>query len=249
MKLLKYLANLGYGTRRDVARMLADGRVCVADGSKLRDGDGVAHDDIRLDGAPLDPAPGVVIMLHKPPDTVCSTKGPERLVYELLPPRFLLRSPVLATVGRLDRETTGLLLLTDDGVLNHRLTSPRSHVAKTYRATLATALHDHDLQRLAAGTLCLAGETSPLMPALLEMLDECIVLVTIAEGRYHQVRRMFAAVGNHVTALHRVQVGTLTLGELPPGDWRVLDADDVARLFAPATSRPASYPISSPAAP
>ena len=237
VKLLKHLANLGYGSRRHVAQLFADGRVRHVDGHRLHDGDAVALDDVRVDGAALDPAPGVVIMLHKPVDYVCATQGDEDLVYRLLPSRFVLRAPVIAPVGRLDRDTSGLLLLTDNGALNHRLTSPRAHVPKTYTVILANDLRGDEPARLAAGTLMLESERTPLKPATLEVLSARHVRVTITEGRYHHVRRMFAALENHVIALHRESVGPLTLAGLPVGAWRTLTTHEVARLNEPSLLR------------
>ncbi|PKM05246.1 MAG: 16S rRNA pseudouridine(516) synthase, partial [Gammaproteobacteria bacterium HGW-Gammaproteobacteria-7] len=154
-----------------------------------------------------------------------------RVVYDLLPPRFRLRKPLLSTVGRLDRDTSGLLLMTDDGQLLHRITSPRSRLAKVYRATLAEDLAGSEAALFASGTLQLESETTPLAPAGLEPIGPRLARVTLHEGRYHQVRRMFAAVGNHVHALHRESIGGLSLGDLDPGQWRILDSDDRARLF------------------
>lgn len=222
MSLIKYLANLGYGTRREVTGMVADGRVTIMEGALSSADSAFRHADVRIDGAPLDPAPGVVIALNKPAGYVCSTQDVPPLVYELLPPRFLRRTPIMATVGRLDRDTTGLLLLTDDGALNHRLTSPRTHSTKTYVATLADALRGDEVSHFASGTLILNGETSPLAPARLSPIDAKVAELTITEGRYHQVRRMFAAVGNHVVTLERTAIGALTLPDLPSGSWRVL---------------------------
>ena len=222
MKALKYLANLGYGTRREVGRLLYDQRVTRRDGSTVRDADAIDHDDIHIDGEPLDPPPGTVIMLHKPVGYSCSTKDTSRLIYELLPPRFLQRTPVMASIGRLDRDTSGLLLLTDDGQVNHRLSSPKARLPKIYEARLATDLRGDEAETFASGTLMLANEATPLRPALLEVIDARSVRVTLMEGRYHQVRRMFAAVGNHVEALHRSAIGGLTLGGLDDGQWRLL---------------------------
>ena len=137
MSLIKYLANLGYGSRREVTELVAMGRVSGTDGVRLGANDGWSHGELRVDGQPLDPAPGALLMLHKPIGYVCSTRDVPPLIYELLPARFLRRTPIVAAVGRLDRETSGMLLLTDDGALNHRLTSPRSHLSKTYRVTVA----------------------------------------------------------------------------------------------------------------
>jgi len=119
MKLLKLIANLGYGSRKQVAAMFREGRITDGAGGVLYADDAIAHADVRIDGEPLDPAQGVVLMLHKPVGYTCSTRDPGRVVYDLLPPRFRLRNPVISPVGRLDRDTSGLLLLTDDGALLH----------------------------------------------------------------------------------------------------------------------------------
>src|SRR5690606_2934652 len=134
MKLVKHLANLGYGSRKEVAWMFREGRVTDANGEVLYADDPLDHDNVRVDGEPLDPPPGLVLMLHKPAGYTCSTRDPGRIVYDLLPPRFRLRNPVLSTVGRLDRDTTGLLLMTDDGQLLHRIVSPKSKLPKVYEA-------------------------------------------------------------------------------------------------------------------
>ena len=231
VKLLRYLANLGYGTRRDVEWMLREGRVTDADGEVLYGDDKVPHEAIRIDGEPLDPAPGLVLLLNKPTGVTCSTKDHGRLVYDLLPERFALRDPVVSTVGRLDRDTSGLLLMTDDGQLLHRITSPKSGLDKVYEATLAQDLRGDEAATFASGELLLEGEHKPLLPAELEVTGPRTARLTLHEGRYHQVRRMFAAVGNHVESLHRAQVGGLTLTDLAPGQWRYLDSADIDRLF------------------
>ncbi|MEP6780452.1 MAG: pseudouridine synthase, partial [Gemmatimonadaceae bacterium] len=150
--------------------------------------------------------------------------------YELLPPRFRSRSPVMAPIGRLDKDTSGLLLLTDDGQLNHRVTSPKSHLPKVYYAELATDLRGDEVELFASGTMVLEGETEALKPVALRVLSARAAELTLIEGRYHQVRRMFAAVGNHVDALHRVSIGSLSLGALTPGQWRVLDQNEIEQL-------------------
>ena len=231
MKVIKYLANLGYGNRREVSRMMYEQRVTRRDGSIVREHDAFVHDELLIGGEPLDPAPGAVLMLHKPVGYVCSTKDTSRVIYELLPPRFPRRTPAMAPIGRLDRDTSGLLLITDDGQINHRLSSPRTHLPKIYEARLASDLRGDEAEIFASGTLMLASETTPLQPATLEVVVARSVRVTLMEGRYHQVRRMFAAVGNHVESLHRSAIGGLELGSLEPGNWRVLAALDLSRLL------------------
>lgn len=239
MKLLRLIANLGYGSRKQVQAMFREGRITDSDGDVLYADDPARHEGVQVDGEPLDPPIGMLVMLHKPVGYTCSTKDQGRLVYDLLPPRFRLRNPVLSTVGRLDRETSGLLLLTDDGQLLHRIISPRSNLGKVYDATLARELAGTEAAAFASGELMLESETTPLKPAVLEVTGPRQARVVLTEGRYHQVRRMFAALGNHVESLHRSQVGGLGLQGLEPGEWRLADAADQALLFgvqAPASN-------------
>ncbi|KCZ46814.1 pseudouridine synthase [Hyphomonas pacifica] len=217
-QLAKYLANLGYGSRKEVEAAIRRGRVT---------GEG---ESLRFDGEPVDPAPGMVILMNKPAGFTCSRQDQGNLVYELLPPRYLKRTPALSTVGRLDADTTGLLLFTDDGKLLHKLISPKPGTPKTYEATLARPLEGHEAELFASGALMLRGEDKPLLPATLQITGERTARLTITEGRYHQVRRMFAAAGNHVEALHRASFGPLILGDLPEGEWRLLSAEEISAL-------------------
>jgi 16S rRNA pseudouridine516 synthase len=232
MKLVKLIANLGYGSRKEVARMFREGRVTDAAGEVLYADDRVEHAGIRVDGEPLDPPAGMVLLLHKPVGYTCSTRDPGRIVLDLLPPRYRLRAPLLSTVGRLDRDTSGALLLTDDGALLHRIVSPRTKLPKAYEATLARDLRGDEAALFASGTLLLESEDTPLAPARLHASGPRQAQLVLTEGRYHQVRRMFAAVGNHVEALHRSRIGGLGLGDLAPGQWRQLDAPDLDALFS-----------------
>ena len=230
VSLARYLARLGYGTRKECERLVASRQVRSASGAILRDADPFAHEDVRLDGAPLDPPPGSVVLLHKPVGYVCSTRDRPPLVYDLASPRWLQRTPVLATVGRLDADTSGLLLLTDDGPLNHQLTSPRWHLPKGYDVTLADPLRGEEAEQFASGTLRLQGDDAPLRPAVLTAQAPRQLRLTIREGRYHQVRRMFAAVGHHVVTLHRATFGPLDLTGVALGHWRVLSPEEVSGL-------------------
>ena len=236
MKLLRRIANLGYGSRKEVTAMFRDGRITHANGDVLYADDALdehaSHEDVRVDGEPLDPPPGLLLMLHKPVDYTCSRKDEGHIVYELLPPRFALRDPALSSVGRLDRDTSGLLLMTDDGALLHRIQSPKGNIAKVYEATLARPLRGDEVKLFASGKLMLESETEPLLPAELEVIEPQRARLTLHEGRYHQARRMFAAVGNHVETLHRASVGGLALGDLPSGQWRALDDAQRLRIFS-----------------
>ena len=234
MKLVKLIANLGYGSRRDVAAMFREGRITMPDGDVLYADDKVEHAQIHIDGEPLDPPAGIVLMLHKPIGVTCSTRDAGHIVYDLLPPRYRLRDPALSSVGRLDRQTSGLLLFTDDGALLHRIISPRAQIAKVYAATLAQDLRGDEATTFASGGLMLESEKTPVAAAMLSVLSPRNAQITVSEGRYHQVRRMFAAVGNHVESLHRVACGGLLLGDLPAGEWRMLGHDEISRIFAAA---------------
>ncbi|KQT69496.1 16S rRNA pseudouridine(516) synthase [Methylobacterium sp. Leaf465] len=238
LRLDRLLANMGYGSRREIALLTRAGLV-VLDGSPLRDADQripVTPDlaqRMTVDGAALDPPPGLTLMLHKPLGVTCSHKEAGPLVYGLLPDRWRRRDPALSTVGRLDKETSGLLLLTDDGALLHRIIAPKANVAKRYRVALDRPLKGDEGTVLASGTLMLEGEEKPLLPVGFEAKGETGAVVTLHEGRYHQVRRMFAALGNHVTALHRDRVGGLGLpDDLAPGEYRVLGPAEIAAIFA-----------------
>jgi len=225
----KFLGNLGYGTRRDVQAMVAREEVVL-------DGEVIDFPDQRIylqpnlatrlavGGEPLEPLPGMLVMLHKPVGVTCSHRKEEApLVSSLLPPRWRQRDPQLSTIGRLDKDTSGLLLLTDDGQFLHRVISPKSNVPKRYHVTLDRPLKGHEQAALAAGTLMLEQENKPLLPVEMDIINDTTVFVILREGRYHQVRRMFAALGNHVTALHRDRIGSLHLPQdLMAGHYRLL---------------------------
>lgn len=238
MRLDRLLANLGYGSRKEMHGLVAAGEV-ILDGVEITDANAriaIGPDlpaRMTIMGAPIDPPPPVVIMLHKPVGVVCSHKETGRRIYDLLPPRWRVRDPALSSVGRLDKDTSGLLLITDDGGFLHRVISPKRHVPKSYIATLDRPLTGEEGAVFAAGTLMLESEEKPLLPAILEPLSETKARLIIEEGRYHQVRRMFAAVGNHVVDLHRDRIGGLILpDDLVPGAHRVLPAATAELVFA-----------------
>ncbi|MEW6599188.1 MAG: 16S rRNA pseudouridine(516) synthase [Pseudomonadota bacterium] len=240
-RLDRLLSNMGYGTRREVQGLVRAGCVTL-NGAVVSAADmrlAVAPElsqRMRVNGARLDPPPGMALMLHKPLGVTCSHKEAGPLVYDLLPRRWRARDPAISTVGRLDKDTSGLLLLTDDGALLHKIISPRQHVAKRYVATLARPLQGYEAARFASGALMLEGDDKPLAPARLEVLSPTTARLTVTEGRYHQVRRMFAAVGNHVEALHRDRIGGLDLPpNLAPGTYRLMTPEDIAAVFAPET--------------
>jgi 16S rRNA pseudouridine516 synthase len=236
-RLDRLLANMGYGSRREVQQLVHGGLVTL-DGAEIEDADrriAVTRDlseRMRIQGKPLDPPPGLALMLHKPLGVTCSHKEAGPLVYGLLPERWRRRDPAISTIGRLDKDTSGLLLMTDDGTLLHRIISPRAHIPKRYRVALDRPFRGDEAAIFAAGTLMLEGEDKPLLPARMDIISSTEAYLTLTEGRYHQVRRMFAAVGNHVTVLHRDRIGSLALPEdLEPGQFRLLSETDLALVL------------------
>ncbi len=237
-RLDRLLANLGYGSRKEVQALVAGGKVAL-DGQTVKDSgariavDATLSQRMTIRGLPVDPPAPLALIMHKPLGVTCSHKEDGEKIYDLLPRRWRLRDPALSTVGRLDKDTSGLILITDDGDFLHRVISPKRHVPKTYFVTLDRPLDGSEGEVFAAGTLMLEGEEKPLLPAQLDVVDEKTARLTITEGRYHQVRRMFAAVGNHVAGLHRERIGGLILpADLEPGQYRILPTGDAEGVFA-----------------
>lgn len=233
----KLLSSMGYGSRSEMARMAKAGGITL-DAADLLDVSQripITPDlptRMEIDGEALDPLAGMVILLNKPLDMTCSHKEDGALVYDILPERWKQRNPAISTIGRLDKQTSGLLLLTDDGDLLHRVISPKRHVKKVYRARLARPLDGSEGDLFASGQLMLEGENKPLAPAELEVVSETEALLSVTEGRYHQVRRMFAATGNHVEDLHRERLGGLSLPDgMAPGQWKLLSEAEIALIF------------------
>jgi 16S rRNA pseudouridine516 synthase len=189
--------------------------------------------DVELDGEPLDHPFGLTVVYHKPLGTVCSRKEEGRIIFEDFPERWLDRKPPLSSVGRLDKDTSGLLIVTDDGQLNHYLTSPKHHISKTYAVTLDSPLQGDEVEIFASGKLMLEADDKPCLPAELTITGKNTAQVVLHEGRYHQVRRMFAAVGNHVTALERTHIGKLSLQSLSlqAGEYQSIESQTLKKLI------------------
>lgn len=176
------------------------------------------------------------VLLHKPAGTECSQKpSAHPSIYTLLPAPLRQRPNKgaiqgLQAVGRLDQDTTGLLLLSDDGQFIHRMSSPKKHVPKVYRVTTKHPITDAMVAKLMVGVV-LDDDPKPVKAAACERLEDCVLDLTLTEGKYHQVKRMLAAVGNRVEGLHRWKIGALALpADLAPGQWRWLSAEDLAAL-------------------
>ena len=232
----RLLSNLGYGSRKEMAMAIKNGWLEV-DGVRMTDPSGaidlalVRQGRILFDDEPLDPPAPLTVMLHKPLGVTCSLKDAGPIVYDLLPPRWKLRNPVLSPIGRLDKYSTGQLLFTDDGDLLHRVTHPRTHALKHYSVTLRDVLKGNEAALFVSGDFMLAEDEKPLKPAHWTQTGEQCGTMVLSEGKFHQIRRMFEALGNEVVTLHRYQTGGLVLGDLAEGTWRILQADEVALLL------------------
>ncbi len=237
MQVSQVLYSQGFGSRRECAALLANGRVRVpgrADAQPVED----PHLELDTEGLVIEIGgqswpfhDKAVLLLHKPAGFECSRK-PHRhpSVLQSLP--LPLQRRGVQPVGRLDADTTGLLLLTDDGALIHRLTSPRHHVPKVYEATTRHAVDNALVQRLLDGVQLL-DEDRPVRAAACRSIGTHQLELTLTEGKYHQVKRMVAAAGNRVDALHRSRFGTLSLpADLPPGEWRWLTPEAVVAISA-----------------
>lgn len=219
-----WLSNLGYCTRGETKKFLKMFEVC-ANGTRIfNPSTKVLHHELTIEGEMIDPV-SLTMVMYKPQGVVCSHKDDGKLIYSLLPQRWQYRNPKIATVGRLDRDTSGIILITDDGELNHKLTSPKNDIVKIYEVHLAHPLKGDEGDIFASGSLMLHGEEKPLLPAKMEVIDETTVRLEIVEGRYHQVKRMFGAVGNRVIKLHRTQFGEYNLEGLKEGEFQVLIND------------------------
>lgn len=229
-RLDQLLSSLGYCSRREAMAFVKEGRVKLGGVVVKRSDQRVDAALITVDDQPLEAPDGLLAMLHKPVGYACThseDEGPT--IYDLLPSHWPERNPAVTSVGRLDKDTSGLLLVTDIGSLVHRHTSPKSDVAKVYVVEV-----DHDLDAslieiFAKGDLMLRSEDKPCLPATLEIVAPRTARLTITEGRYHQVRRMFASQGWQVEKLHREKFGPYELGDLAEGEWQMISLEQESR--------------------
>lgn len=233
MRLDRFLCTAGLGSRSDVkkliqkSRITADGVICKDPSFKIDEN----HTAVMFDGKPVIYKKNVYFMLNKPQGIISASRADlrnpdERCVVDLISEE---KHRSLFPVGRLDRDTEGLLLITDDGVLAHSLLSPSKHVNKTYLVGLRRELSPEDITKLEAGVDI--GDDTPTRPASVSEINKTSVYITIHEGRFHQVKRMFEAVGNEVLTLKRISMGSLTLDpELKPGEYRELTEDELTGL-------------------
>ena len=247
MQLQDILYSQGFGTRRVCAGLVQQGWVSVRNGTAPGDAEYAVCSNAAADFEPeglLLRVQGVewpchskaYILLHKPGGTECSQKpSTYPSIYTLLPPPLRQRPSKSAVqgvqaVGRLDQDTTGLLLLSDDGQFIHRMSSPKKHVPKVYQVTTKHPVDEEQISRLLAGVV-LDDDPQPVKAAACEQTASHQVDLTLTEGKYHQVKRMLAAVGNRVERLHRSRIGALELpATLAPGEWKWLDQDELGLL-------------------
>ncbi len=217
------LSRYGYCSRREAHAWARAGRITL-DGVPLKDtSERVDAKSVLVDGASVEAVDGLLAMFHKPLAVVCSRDGREGpSVFDLLPPQWSQRNPPVASVGRLDKDTTGLLLITDAGEWVHRWTSPKHNHEKTYEVTFEGEPKPGMVEWFASGALRLEGEGRCCLPAKLVFEGPGRALLHLVEGRFHQVRRMFAAAGLTVIRLHRPRFGPYELGDLAEGSWRLL---------------------------
>ncbi len=217
-----HLSSLGYCTRSEAKKFLRIYELYVKEIRVFDPSIKAYHNDIKVNNEALDPET-ITILLNKPSGFICSHNDAGSLIYALIPQRWNRRNPKISTIGRLDVDTTGAIILTDNGALNHKLSSPKSDVSKIYEATLAVPLKGDEKEIFASGEVMLNGEKKPLLPAKLEILSPTHVRLEICEGKYHQVKRMFAAVGNRVLSLHRVSFAEFSVEDLKEGEYKFIE--------------------------
>jgi 16S rRNA pseudouridine516 synthase len=238
LKLQQILFSQGFGTRRECSALIAQGAVVIEDEIQRDTEKNFAVDGLIfcVNGTPWLFCERAYLMLNKPAGFECSHKPKDwPSVYELLPSPLRLRPGKSAVdgvqaIGRLDQDTTGLLIFSDDGQFIHRMASPKHHVPKRYAVTTKHAVDDAAIAALLAGVV-LNDDPEPVAAAACERVSDCVIHLTLTEGKYHQVKRMLAAVGNRVEALHRAQIGGLKLDpDLAEGQWRWLTAEDLTAI-------------------
>ncbi len=222
-RLDQLLSSCGYCSRSEARLWARGGRIQVRGQVVKAADEKFLPEEVVVDGEPLESPEGILVMFHKPAGCVCSHDEREgQRVFDLLPARWLKRNPPVTTVGRLDKDATGVLIITDRGDLVHRWTSPKHHVPKLYEVTVDRDLDPKLIALFASGELRLEEEPKPCLPAKLEIISAREARVELTEGKYHQVKRMFATQGCIVTRLHRSRFGEFELGDLPVGQWRKL---------------------------
>lgn len=226
IRLDKLLSNLGYGSRKEIQYIAWSGAI-THKGKILKDvSTKVEPEDILINDEKID-ASKLIIVMNKPKGFICSHNDSAKLIYSLLPTRWQQRNPKISTIGRLDIDTSGVILLTDDGSLNHALTTPKKNITKIYEVELASALRGDEIEIFNSGEMMLKGESKPCLPSKLTIKDSHHATVELTEGRYHQVKRMFGYVGNRVVSLHRSGFANIKVDDLKEGEFKIITYDDI----------------------
>lgn len=236
LRLDKLLSNLGYCSRKEVVLLVKQKRVHRSGALVQRHDETVSLEEaysgvLTLDGEALDRPSPFTIMLNKPEGYICSHDERGSLVYDLLPERWKLRNPPLSCAGRLDKDSTGQVIITDDGDLLHKIIHPKYHAPKWYQVSLEYPLQGNEAELFASGCFCMQGDSKPLKSAEWKAKDLHSGIMRLHEGRFRQIRRMFETLGNRVVTLHRFQTGGLKLGDLKAGEYRILTQSDLHEIF------------------
>ncbi|KAN0040674.1 hypothetical protein ACTA71_009012 [Dictyostelium dimigraforme] len=236
LRVERILSNLGVCERSRVPQFLKERRVTVL-GKKATPSTRANVKDIKIEGKPIENGGPLHIAVHKPSGYICSTvnDGDHKIIYDILPKEFFKRKPTLSIAGRLDKWVTGLVVMSQDGKLVDRIITPKDDgCGKDYEVVLKDKIVGDEAEAFESGKMMLRGETEPCKPAKLEILDveKNKVKVTLFEGRYHQIRRMFASTENKAVEIHRTRIGPVELGELGLGKWRYLTETEIKDLYA-----------------
>lgn len=222
-RLDQILSHYGYCSRSEARALIKNGQVTV-NGEPAKSADQKADPTtVLIDGQPIEAPGGLLVLFYKPEGYVCSHDHREGAnIYDILPAQWSRRNPPITSVGRLDKDTTGVLFVTDEGSIVQRWTSPKHKVPKVYDVTLNRDLDRRLVELFASGTLLLEGEDKPCAPARLEIIAPREARLELTEGKYHQVKRMFGSQGYEVLKLHRSRFGDFDLAGLGPGEWRAI---------------------------
>ena len=230
IKIGKFLSSKGYGSRKEIKHAIKN-RLISEDGILVEGFDDlVMPSKVFFKGKKVDFYNKINIMINKPKGYVCTRVG-ENSIFNLLPEIWLNRRPKVNTVGRLDKDTSGMILITDDGLFLHKIISPKHKVSKVYKVKLEKKIGTIEKKIFESGKLIIKNESKPCKPVLFNQIDSFNVILTMYEGKYHQIKKMFSACGNQVVELSRIQLGSLTIENLKLGEWKELTKKDVGLLF------------------
>ena len=230
IKVGKFLSTKGYGSRKHIKQMIKNELILEGD-TIVKDFNSMVNpQDVNIEGEGVEFYDKINIVINKPKGYVCSRVG-EDSIFKLLPKIWLNRKPKVNTVGRLDKDTSGILVITDDGHFLHKIISPKHKISKVYKVMLEKKTDIKDKQILESGGLIIDGEHKPCKPVLFNQIDPFNVILTMYEGKYHQIKKMFTACNNKVIELSRIQLGCLPLKSLKVGKWKELTEDDIKLIF------------------